>query len=120
MKSKQPKHQMRLCVVGSGNMKYLTTRLSSFVKPAFAKSRYYSEIRHVMQSEQNYFTLPEMVRALEEFAPLSLAEKWDNVGLLIEPSKPRFEQHGTILCMFSILSDFLISELSSRHSLLTT
>lgn len=69
-------------------MKYLTTRLSSFLKPVFAKSRYYSQI--VMQEEQNYFTLPEMVRALEEFAPLSLAEKWDNVGLLIEPSKPRF------------------------------
>lgn len=69
-------------------MKYLTTRLSSFLKPVFAKSRYYSQ--KVMQEEQNYFTLPEMVRALEEFAPLSLAEKWDNVGLLIEPSKPRF------------------------------
>ncbi len=44
-----------------------------------------------MSEEQNFFTLPEIVRVLEEFAPLSLAEKWDNVGLLIEPSKPRFE-----------------------------
>lgn len=71
-------------------MKYLTTRLSSFLKPVFVESRYYSETRNVMQEAQSYFTLPEMVRVLEEFAPVSLAEKWDNVGLLIEPSKPRF------------------------------
>lgn len=43
-----------------------------------------------MAEEQTYFTLPQMVQALEEFAPISLAEKWDNVGLLIEPSKPRW------------------------------
>lgn len=26
---------------------------------------------------------------LEQLAPMSLAESWDNVGLLVEPSKPR-------------------------------
>lgn len=72
-------------------MKYLTTRLSSFLKPALFSHRYFCEVRKVMQEEQNYFTLYEMVRVLEEFAPLNLAENWDNVGLLIEPSKPRFE-----------------------------
>lgn len=30
--------------------------------------------------------LNEVVNVLEKFAPASLAEKWDNVGLLIEPS----------------------------------
>lgn len=29
--------------------------------------------------------LKDVVRKLEEFAPLSYAEKWDNVGLLLEP-----------------------------------
>ncbi|XP_037823338.1 NIF3-like protein 1 [Lucilia sericata] len=29
--------------------------------------------------------LPEVVKRLEVFAPLSYAEKWDNVGLLLEP-----------------------------------
>ncbi|EDV22458.1 uncharacterized protein TRIADDRAFT_28889 [Trichoplax adhaerens] len=32
--------------------------------------------------------LQEVVVKLERFGPNSLAEKWDNVGLLVEPSKP--------------------------------
>ena len=32
--------------------------------------------------------LNEVVKQLNLFAPTSLAEKWDNVGLLIEPSSP--------------------------------
>lgn len=30
--------------------------------------------------------LDHVVKQLESFAPTSLAEKWDNVGLLIEPT----------------------------------
>ncbi|XP_017295100.1 NIF3-like protein 1 [Kryptolebias marmoratus] len=33
--------------------------------------------------------LKEALQVLEQLAPLSLAESWDNVGLLVEPSKPR-------------------------------
>ncbi|CAL8285191.1 unnamed protein product [Merluccius merluccius] len=33
--------------------------------------------------------LKEVLDALEQLAPLSLAEPWDNVGLLVEPSRPR-------------------------------
>ncbi|XP_076856858.1 NIF3-like protein 1 isoform X2 [Brachyhypopomus gauderio] len=33
--------------------------------------------------------LKGVLEILEEFAPLSLAESWDNVGLLVEPSKSR-------------------------------
>ncbi|XP_063071742.1 NIF3-like protein 1 [Engraulis encrasicolus] len=33
--------------------------------------------------------LKEVLDILEQLAPLSLAESWDNVGLLVEPSKPR-------------------------------
>ncbi|KAL9981007.1 hypothetical protein ACROYT_G009659 [Oculina patagonica] len=32
--------------------------------------------------------LKEVVTKLNEFAPLQLAEQWDNVGLLVEPSQP--------------------------------
>ncbi|KAM4623728.1 NIF3-like protein 1 isoform 1-T1 [Polymixia lowei] len=32
--------------------------------------------------------LKEVLEVLEQLAPLSLAESWDNVGLLVEPSKP--------------------------------
>lgn len=33
--------------------------------------------------------LREVLEVLEQLAPLSLAESWDNVGLLVEPSSPR-------------------------------
>ena len=33
--------------------------------------------------------LKKVLEVLEQFAPLSLAEPWDNVGLLVEPSRPR-------------------------------
>lgn len=33
--------------------------------------------------------LKEVLQVLEQLAPLSLAESWDNVGLLVEPSKRR-------------------------------
>ncbi|KPP77453.1 NIF3-like protein 1-like [Scleropages formosus] len=36
--------------------------------------------------------LPDILEVLEQLAPLSLAEPWDNVGLLVEPSKPRLVQ----------------------------
>ncbi|XP_068162262.1 NIF3-like protein 1 [Antennarius striatus] len=34
--------------------------------------------------------LKEVLQVMEQLAPLSLAESWDNVGLLLEPSKSRF------------------------------
>lgn len=37
--------------------------------------------------------LPEVVQKLNEFAPPSLAESWDNVGLLLEPSSPHMIKH---------------------------
>jgi dinuclear metal center YbgI/SA1388 family protein len=33
--------------------------------------------------------LKSVVNKLTQFAPLKLAEKWDNVGLLVEPSQPK-------------------------------
>ncbi|KAJ6648397.1 NIF3-like protein 1 [Pseudolycoriella hygida] len=41
------------------------------------------------QSGQKYLTLREVVCELEKFAPLELAESWDNVGLLVEPTAQR-------------------------------
>ncbi|CAN9509068.1 unnamed protein product [Ophioblennius macclurei] len=37
----------------------------------------------------NRMDLKDVLQVLEQLAPLSLAESWDNVGLLVEPSKPR-------------------------------
>lgn len=46
-----------------------------------------SSSRFVHRSGQ--MELKEVLEVLEQLAPLSLAESWDNVGLLVEPSKPR-------------------------------
>ncbi len=42
--------------------------------------------------------LPQVLAALEEIAPLSLAEDWDNVGLLLEPK----ERASVKACMLTI------------------
>ncbi|XP_048869966.1 NIF3-like protein 1 isoform X2 [Brienomyrus brachyistius] len=43
---------------------------------------------HSIQSHIT-MTLADVLGVLEQLAPLSLAEPWDNVGLLVEPSRPR-------------------------------
>jgi len=40
----------------------------------------------VQSSHRSKMDLKQVVSKLEELAPLSLAESWDNVGLLVEPS----------------------------------
>lgn len=43
-------------------------------------------------------TVQSIVRELDRFAPLALAEKWDNVGLLLEPStSSNLGEHPTTL-----------------------
>uniref|UniRef100_A0A182J6N0 NIF3-like protein 1 n=1 Tax=Anopheles atroparvus TaxID=41427 RepID=A0A182J6N0_ANOAO len=42
---------------------------------------------HTMQSKSA--SLEQVIEKLQEFAPESLAEKWDNVGLLVEPFPER-------------------------------
>jgi len=37
--------------------------------------------------------LGDVVNKLDEHAPLSIAESWDNVGLLLEPSSPHIVKH---------------------------
>lgn len=43
-----------------------------------------------MSGDLKGLSLNEIITKLNDFAPLSLAEKWDNVGLLIEPHTQRF------------------------------
>lgn len=38
-------------------------------------------------------TLEDVVNKLDKHAPLSIAESWDNVGLLLEPSSPHIVSH---------------------------
>lgn len=54
-------------------------KLSHVTKIFLKNGRKYSTTKRGME-------LAEIVERLEKHAPLSLAEKWDNVGLLVEPS----------------------------------
>ncbi|KAI5617651.1 NIF3-like protein 1 [Silurus asotus] len=53
-----------------------------FYTPSFLPSH---SISHLPSS----MDLKAVLEVLEKFAPLSLAESWDNVGLLVEPGKQR-------------------------------
>lgn len=54
----------------------------SFNGPSFVLSSRFSQSPPSMD-------LKTVLEVLEQLAPLSLAESWDNVGLLVEPSKQR-------------------------------
>lgn len=41
-----------------------------------------------MVDENDPFALCNVLKKMESFAPLHLAESWDNVGLLVEPPSP--------------------------------
>lgn len=57
--------------------------------------------------------LKEVLQTLENLAPLSLAESWDNVGLLVEPSKSRLVK--TIL-LTNDLTDAVMEEAEALSS----
>ncbi|XP_076008324.1 NIF3-like protein 1 [Genypterus blacodes] len=58
--------------------------------PQLAPSVPFSSTRCLSHSHHNtIMDLKEVLQVLEQLAPLSLAESWDNVGLLVEPSKAR-------------------------------
>jgi len=66
---------------------FLTSRQNSSLHPSvsFISTRCLSRSAHCTSPME----LKEVLQVLEQLAPLSLAESWDNVGLLVEPSKSR-------------------------------
>jgi dinuclear metal center YbgI/SA1388 family protein len=61
----------------------------TFSKPATLRTscgRFLKDIKRSCQSIVMGMELKEVVKCLNNYAPLSLAESWDNVGLLVEPS----------------------------------
>ncbi|XP_026813187.1 NIF3-like protein 1 isoform X1 [Rhopalosiphum maidis] len=63
-------------------------RSFTFVKANTSRSGNHpsrTEHRYCTTDQQNMTTLSEVVSTLKKMAPLSLAESWDNVGLLVEP-----------------------------------
>jgi dinuclear metal center YbgI/SA1388 family protein len=60
-----------------------------FVKSSLVPSLFIAknQIKYISTSKiVNKMILSEVTKKLEEFAPLCFGEKWDNIGLLIEPS----------------------------------
>lgn len=57
--------------------------------------RHYSEISAMSDKKLNNVGMPleQVVNELQKFANTSLAASWDNVGLLIEPTYPKYISH---------------------------
>ncbi|XP_070708069.1 NIF3-like protein 1 [Pempheris klunzingeri] len=78
-----------------------TSAASSLPSPTFCRSQqtsvhlhssaHFSSTRCLSRSAHSsgLMELKDVLQVLELLAPLSLAEPWDNVGLLVEPSKSR-------------------------------
>uniref|UniRef100_UPI0037E8DF8E NIF3-like protein 1 n=1 Tax=Semicossyphus pulcher TaxID=241346 RepID=UPI0037E8DF8E len=68
---------------------FLTGSLTSALVHSSVRSS--STTRRLFHSANHsgLMELKEVLQVLEQLAPLFLAESWDNVGLLVEPSKPR-------------------------------
>lgn len=60
--------------------------------------------------------LPSVVSALESYAPTSLAQSWDNVGLLIEPSGEKTVK--TILLTNDLTEDVMAEAIDSKADLI--
>lgn len=59
-------------------------RKINFLTKTFIKS-FAFENKSFCSTMSNQVSLKKLLDVLEEFAPISSAEKWDNVGLLVEP-----------------------------------
>lgn len=60
-------------------------RTSAHLHSSLCGSRWLSHSAH----HSDLMDLKDVLQVLEQLAPLSLAESWDNVGLLVEPNKCR-------------------------------
>ncbi|XP_017400720.1 NIF3-like protein 1 isoform X1 [Cebus imitator] len=60
--------------------------LSSCVRPVPTTVRFIDSL--ICNSSRSFMDLKALLSSLNDFASLSFAESWDNVGLLVEPSPP--------------------------------
>ena len=56
--------------------------------PYTAGEFFLKNLSTIVSDDSSNMNLNEVVCRLKRFAPLTLAEDWDNVGLLVEPSAP--------------------------------
>lgn len=70
---------------------------------------------------ENIYTgvlLSTILKGLEKFAPLKLAESWDNVGLLVDPLEPVYIKK--ILLTNDLTEDVMYEALSHQAGLIIT
>ncbi|XP_003253967.1 NIF3-like protein 1 [Nomascus leucogenys] len=60
--------------------------LSSCIRPVPTTVRFVDSL--IYNSSRSFMDLKVLLSSLNDFASLSFAESWDNVGLLVEPSPP--------------------------------
>ncbi|KAM9817151.1 NIF3-like protein 1 [Neosynchiropus ocellatus] len=91
-RSSAPKNFLKCCAppVSSTPSSSLLHSEIDFSK-AIQKAAFHSSFIRLTHSFScsGVMELKEVLQVLEQLAPLTLAEPWDNVGLLVEPSKPR-------------------------------
>lgn len=78
----------------------------------------YTVYRNYNSSSEMGVPLLEVVKKLENVAPLKLAESWDNVGLLVEPDKNHLIK--TILLTIDLTEDVVDEALDNKAQMIVT
>lgn len=80
--------------------------ISVLLRKVFPVPTYHRAIKNIkMYSKKTGLPLEQVVNAIQSFANTNLAESWDNVGLLIEPSKLKNVTH--IICTNDLTEDVM-------------
>lgn len=93
-------------------------KLSSLLKYrnfSFIGNFKYSVNSHPLNTNMG-MPLVEVVKKLKEYAPLDLAEPWDNVGLLIEPSEGATV--NTVLLTIDLTEDVVDEAIENKARLI--
>lgn len=69
----------------------ITNRITNLIKPNLKVHQFHKSSYLLKSTIMSGHSLQEVVQKLNEFAPEGLAEKWDNVGLLIEPYTVKYD-----------------------------
>ncbi|KAL1490231.1 hypothetical protein ABEB36_012960 [Hypothenemus hampei] len=78
--------------------------------------RHNSYSSHNLQMDSKGISLQEVVEKLKKIAPLSLAESWDNVGLLVEPD--RNAKISSVLLTIDLTEDVVDEALKTGSQLI--
>ncbi|XP_066246415.1 NIF3-like protein 1 [Euwallacea similis] len=98
---------------------YVSTKL--IYKPTLKFQNFYISKRFcsnkvVTMSSNSGINLQEIIKKLQQIAPLNLAESWDNVGLLVEPNPEA--QINSILLTIDLTEDVVLEAIAVGSQLI--